>query len=80
MKGNVLVNGKNTEKHYLVEFNNDAEELTIEALTEAKILLGHAKPFNEPVAAEGPFVMNTEKEIREAFQDYRSGKFGVWEE
>jgi len=30
------------------------------------------------MVAQGPFVMNTQKQIREAYQDYQSGKFGSW--
>jgi redox-sensitive bicupin YhaK (pirin superfamily) len=33
-----------------------------------------AKPHNEPIVRGGPFVMNTEEEIRQAFQDYQTGK------
>ncbi|KPQ13318.1 MAG: Pirin-related protein, partial [Algoriphagus marincola HL-49] len=39
----------------------------------------HALPFNEPVVAQGPFVMNTEDEIREAYRDYQRGLFGTWD-
>jgi redox-sensitive bicupin YhaK (pirin superfamily) len=34
------------------------------------------EPLNEPVVGHGPFVMNTEAEIREAIRDYQSGKMG----
>ena len=41
----------------------------------ARFLLISGQPLNEPVARGGPFVMNTEAEIRQAFADYRSGNF-----
>lgn len=42
----------------------------------ARLLLLAGVPLGEPVARYGPFVMNTEREIREAFVDYQSGKMG----
>jgi redox-sensitive bicupin YhaK (pirin superfamily) len=50
--------------------------VTLEAGTDgARFLLVSGKPLNEPVARGGPFVMNTEAELRQAFTDYRSGNF-----
>ena len=76
IKGEVKINGENIQALHLVEFNNDNEELRIEALTEAIVLFGHAEPFNEPVVARGPFVMNTMEEINQAYDDYQQGKMG----
>jgi hypothetical protein len=41
----------------------------------ARFLLISGQPLNEPIARGGPFVMNTQEEIRQAFDDYRSGRF-----
>jgi redox-sensitive bicupin YhaK (pirin superfamily) len=78
VRGKLIVNGEQVEARHLVEFNNDSEHLRVEASTDSVILFGHARPLNEPVVAQGPFVMNTEQEIHEAYEDYRQGKFGTW--
>ncbi|MFB9865116.1 pirin family protein [Rufibacter immobilis] len=78
IKGTLSVNGQEVPFRNLVEFNNDAPELQVEASEDSILLLGHAVPFREPVVAQGPFVMNTEAEIYQAYQDYQQGKFGSW--
>jgi redox-sensitive bicupin YhaK (pirin superfamily) len=78
VRGSVRVNGTEAFARELVEFGHDGDELAIEALTDSLILLGHAEPFGEPVVSAGPFVMNTEGEIRQAYADYQQGKFGRW--
>jgi quercetin 2,3-dioxygenase len=53
----------------------DESEITIEAVENLRVLLYAGRPLNEPIVARGPFVMNTEEEIREAYRDYMAGKF-----
>jgi redox-sensitive bicupin YhaK (pirin superfamily) len=78
VRGQLAVQGLPVEARQLVEFNHDSDELEIEATTDSLLLFGHGASANEPVVAYGPFVMNTEDEIQQAYQDYQAGKFGVW--
>src|SRR6195256_4145324 len=64
----------------MVLFAQDGNEVRIENRADAKatleVLLIAGVPLNEPVARYGPFVMNTEAEIRQAIEDYRKGRMG----
>jgi redox-sensitive bicupin YhaK (pirin superfamily) len=51
------------------------EEVVIEARQESRLLLVAGQPLNEPIARRGPFVMNNEAQLREAFDDYQAGRF-----
>jgi len=49
--------------------------IRISADESMRLVLFAGRPLREPVVARGPFVMNTEEEIAQAYSDYRSGKF-----
>ncbi len=51
--------------------------LSVCAKKPTRFLLWTGKPLQQPVVAKGPFVMNTENQIVEAFEDYRTGLFGA---
>jgi len=55
---------------------NDGDLLELNSKSDSRFLLVAGKPFNEPVARYGPFVMNSQDEIEQAFKDYRAGEFG----
>lgn len=79
VRGAVVVQGKEVPKLTMVEWDpNDGPELVLETRgTESMVLLCHGDVIDEPVVAYGPFVMNTEAEIHEAYAEYREGKFGA---
>jgi redox-sensitive bicupin YhaK (pirin superfamily) len=49
--------------------------VSVKALSDTRFILVAGKPLNEPIVRGGPFVMNTEQELEQAFVDYRSGQF-----
>ena len=78
MGGKIKVNGNDEIlSNYVTIFNNDGDGFLIEALEDARLMIGTGEPLNEPVASHGPFVMNNQTEIMEAFRDYQLGKMGV---
>jgi redox-sensitive bicupin YhaK (pirin superfamily) len=60
----------------LVLFANDGAKLALVALEESHVIVLAGEPLGEPVVAYGPFVMSSPQEIRQAFLDVQSGKFG----
>lgn len=81
IEGNVKVNGTETANtNQFVHFKNDGQEIELEALADSVILMLSGEPINEPIAAYGPFLMNTTAEIHQAIADYNNGKFGYLDE
>jgi redox-sensitive bicupin YhaK (pirin superfamily) len=80
IEGSIEVNGgEEVPANHFVLFENDGEAFSIEALEDAVVLVLSGEPINEPIAAQGPFVMNTRAELAQAYQDFNLGKFGYLE-
>lgn len=76
VKGAVRVNGAAAQTHQLVRLSEDGTDLRVEATAESQLIYCHGMPFREPIVAHGPFVMNSQEEIRAAILDYQAGKLG----
>ena len=75
----VQLAGQALDRHAAVELRADAAvELHNDGALEAEFLLLQGRPIAEPVAQYGPFVMNTQAEIRQAMMDYQRTEFGGW--
>jgi redox-sensitive bicupin YhaK (pirin superfamily) len=77
LKGTVQVNGDAVASDaQFVLLDRKGGEITLEASSDAVLLVLGGEPIDEPVVMHGPFVMNTADEIRQAMVDFRNGKFG----
>lgn len=77
IEGTASMNGSEVMTDHFVVFKNEGEEITLEATEDTIILVLSGEPINEPIAAYGPFLMNTWPEVEEAIKDANAGKFGV---
>jgi redox-sensitive bicupin YhaK (pirin superfamily) len=57
-------------------FDRAGTRVTLDGASGARLLLLSGEPIDEPIVGAGPFVMNTEDEIRQALADYRAGRMG----
>jgi len=77
LDGKITVNGAQTaEREELVVLERAGDEILIEAETDAKLFVMSGEPIDEPIAGYGPFVMNTQQEIRQAMIDLQTGRMG----
>lgn len=77
-RGAVSVEGRSVPQGRMAILANTpgADGVRIEALEDSRVLLIAGRPLNEPIAQHGPFVMNTQAELVQAFDDFRAGRLG----
>lgn len=81
IEGEILINGEiAAPADHFIYFGHEGEEINLEAKQDSIVLVMSGEPIDEPIVSHGPFLMNTQEEIRQAFDDYRKGKFGYLDE
>ena len=77
ISGKIETEGRRAiDANQVVLYERGESDIDLFSAGDSEILLLGGKPHNEPVYAYGPFVMNTEDEIRKCYNDYQSGKMG----
>lgn len=77
LNGSVRINGDAVVRE--AEFallDRSGGDVTLDATSDATLLVLSGQPIDEPVVMHGPFVMNTVDEIQQAIVDFQSGRFG----
>ncbi len=78
LHGTIQVNGNGIAREsQMVVLDRAGTNLSIEANSDAVVLLLSGAPIDEPVVGHGPFVMNTQQEIVRAISDFNNGRFGA---
>lgn len=81
IEGSALINGSDVlPLDHFALFANDGENITVSAREDAVLLVLSGEPINEPLAAYGPFLMNTHEQLVEAMNEFSQGKYGQLED
>lgn len=77
LRGDIDINQTHTATDAnFVLFESQGQVILITAKIDTQLLVLNGEPILEPIARRGPFVMNTEEELRQAISEYKSGKLG----
>lgn len=76
LSGRVVVNGKDAASAEVLELSRTGTSARFTAEAETTLLVLTGEPIDEPIVGYGPFVMNSEADIRTAIDDFNSGRFG----
>ncbi len=78
LSGHVTIDGSEPAgEGEVILLSREGSEVALHADGDATLLVLTGEPIDEPIVGYGPFVMNSEAEIREAIEDFNSGRFAV---
>ncbi len=72
------IDGREVRAGHRIELRAEVPAELVNGARESEILLLQARPIGEPVARHGPFVMNSQDDIRQAYADFQRTRFGGW--
>jgi redox-sensitive bicupin YhaK (pirin superfamily) len=75
---NIHIDGEKIAPYHAIELDPSQAPIIENGPAESHLLLLQGKPIQEPVVQYGPFVMNSQAEIQQAFIDYQQTQFGQW--
>jgi redox-sensitive bicupin YhaK (pirin superfamily) len=76
LSGHVMIDGEGVGQAEIGRFSPEGESVTLRADGDSMVLVLSGKPIDEPVVGYGPFVMNSQTQIRQAIDDFNAGRFG----
>ena len=76
LNGRIIVNGgEDAQEAEMLLLSREGGKVSIHADADTTVLVLTGEPIDEPIVGQGPFVMNSDAEIRQAFDDFRTGRF-----
>jgi redox-sensitive bicupin YhaK (pirin superfamily) len=77
VSGQIEVNGQAANETELVVLEREGNDVELTATSDAIVFVMNGAPIDEPVVGYGPFVMNTTREIQQAYADFHAGRLGT---